>query len=92
MQGKEKYRSEKPKACKYCYWWGGKKKGCELPECKYLVSPKKRQAPQKEYGNCRFCPYGKHQPCIGYCISKLYQEMKERRERKQVEHERSDSN
>ena len=23
-----KYSEEKPWSCKYCYWWGGKKKGC----------------------------------------------------------------
>ncbi len=45
-----------------------------------LISPEpKKQSVQKEYGNCRFCPYGKHQPCIGYCISKLYREVKRKR-------------
>ena len=23
-----KYSEEKPWSCKYCYWWGGRKKGC----------------------------------------------------------------
>ena len=55
-------------------------KGCELEKCEYLISPEpKKQSVQKEYGNCRFCPYGKHQPCIGYCISKLYREVKRKR-------------
>lgn len=76
----KKYRSERPTACKYCYWWGGKVKGCELEKCEYLISPEpKKQSVQKEYGNCHFCPYGKHQPCIGYCISKLYREVKRKR-------------
>ena len=25
---------------------------------------------------CGGCPYGKHVPCIGYCIARLYSEMK----------------
>ena len=24
-----KYSEEKPWSCKYCYWWEGKKKGCQ---------------------------------------------------------------
>ena len=31
-----KYSEEKPWSCKYCYWWGGKKKGCSLKQCHYL--------------------------------------------------------
>lgn len=36
-----KYSEEKPWSCKYCYWWGGKKKGCSLKQCHYLLSEKK---------------------------------------------------
>ena len=80
MKEMKKYRSERPTACKYCSWWGGIVKGCELEMCEYLISPEpKKQSVQKEYGNCRFCPYGKYQPCIGYCISKLYREVKRKR-------------
>mgnify|MGYP001130550020 CR=1 FL=1 len=35
-----KYSEEKPWSCKYCYWWGGKKKGCSLKQCHYLLPEK----------------------------------------------------
>ena len=37
-----KYSEEKPWSCKYCYWWGGKKKGCSLKQCHYLLPEKKK--------------------------------------------------
>ena len=37
-----KYSEEKPWSCKYCYWWGGKKKGCNLKQCHYLLPEKKK--------------------------------------------------
>ena len=39
-----KYSEEKPWSCKYCYWWGGKKKGCSLKQCHYLLPEKKKAA------------------------------------------------
>ena len=35
-----KYSEEKPWSCKYCYWWGGRKKGCIEKQCYYLLPPK----------------------------------------------------
>ena len=26
-----KYAEDRPKDCRYCYFWSGKKKGCDLP-------------------------------------------------------------
>ena len=37
-----KYSEEKPWSCKYCYWWEGKKKGCSLKQCHYLLAEKKK--------------------------------------------------
>ena len=39
MKKEVRYAEDKPKSCKYCYFWGGKKKGCELGEdkCYYLL-------------------------------------------------------
>ena len=68
-----KYSEEKPWSCKYCYWWGGKKKGCSLKQCHYLLPEKKKAVKTTPCGGC---PYGKHVPCIGYCIARLYSEMK----------------
>ena len=64
---------EKPWSCKYCYWWGGKKKGCSLKQCHYLLPEKKKAVKTTPCGGC---PYGKHVPCIGYCIARLHSEMK----------------
>ena len=56
-----KYSEEKPWSCKYCYWWGGKKKGCNLKQCHYLLPEKKKAVKTTPCGGC---PYGKHVPCI----------------------------
>lgn len=56
-----KYSEEKPWSCKYCYWWGGKKKGCSLKQCHYLLPEKKKAVKTTPCGGC---PYGKHVPCI----------------------------
>ena len=52
---------------------GGKKKGCSLKQCHYLLPEKKKAVKTTPCGGC---PYGKHVPCIGYCIARLYSEMK----------------
>lgn len=56
-----KYSEEKPWSCKYCYWWGGKKKGCSLKQCHYLLPEKKKAVKTTPCGGC---PYGKHVPCM----------------------------
>ena len=43
-----KFAEDKPKDCKFCYYWGGKKKGCILggeEKCFYLI---KEQPPVKK--------------------------------------------
>ena len=32
---------------------------------------------EEKKGDCESCPYGKHSPCIGYCLAKILWEMKE---------------
>ena len=53
-----KYSKDKPKDCKYCYWWGGRNKGCKRGEenCYYIIKEKK---PIK-VSPCDLCPYGKN--------------------------------
>lgn len=73
-----KYDSEyKPRFCNYCYYWKSRKAGCELDQCYYLL-PEEKKEPKNE-SECDGCPYGKHQPCIGYCIKQLLKEVKEER-------------
>ena len=75
------YLGDKPGTCDYCYWWQPGKKACILPECYYLMPESKPIPDSYQEGNCKTCGYGKHSPCIGYCIAKI---LKENRERKQV--------
>lgn len=68
------YQKDKPWSCAYCYWWG--KAGCTKSECWYL-KPVKPEKPKSDVSkNCKDCPYGKHLPCIGYCIAEIYRELK----------------
>ena len=66
---KYRYAEDKPKDCQYCYWWGGKNRGCTLREenCYYIipVKTKKKQSP------CEGCPYGKNGPCVGFCMKEI---------------------
>lgn len=73
LQGR-RYQEEKPWSCTFCYWWKGRKQGCGLEQCHYLI-PEKIQT-DKPTGTCADCPYGAVHPCIGYCIAKLYEEIK----------------
>ncbi len=77
-----KYLGDKPRTCDYCYWWQPGKKTCILPKCYYLIPEKVPDPKAYLEGDCKTCPYGKHNPCIGYCIAKL---LKDSRERKKVD-------
>ena len=82
-----RYAPDKPKECKHCYFWKGKQKGCSQKECYYLLPEDSKEPAEAqgnlsmpksgENGNCRGCPYGRHSPCIGYCLRKIMWEMRE---------------
>lgn len=65
------YAQDKPRDCRYCYFWKNKKKGCTLGKgnCYYLIS-----VPPEPKSECDGCPYGKHHPCIGWCTKKILRE------------------
>ena len=67
---KVKYANDKPKDCKYCYWWGGRNKGCTLGEenCYYILPPAEKK---KSKSPCDGCPYSRTNPCIGFCMKEL---------------------
>ena len=69
-----RYASDKPKSCKYCYFYVSKKKGCKLGEenCYYIENKKEKPKTVR----CNGCPYGMHEPCIGYCIQKILKEFR----------------
>lgn len=85
-----RYAPDKPKECKHCYFWKGKRKGCGRKECYYLLSEGSNESgavhenlPMPESGekkSCLGCPYGRHSPCIGYCLRKIMREMKEKKQ------------
>lgn len=68
---KYKYAEDKPKDCRFCYWWGGKKQRCRLSEenCYYLIPVTQK----KETSPCESCAYGKAGPCIGFCMKSILQ-------------------
>ena len=66
------YAPDKPKDCRYCYFWKNNKAGCELgtDNCYYRIQPKK-----KAVSECDDCPYGRASPCIGWCTKHILEEM-----------------
>ena len=85
-----RYAPDKPKECKHCYFWKGKQKGCSQKECCYLLPEDSKEPGEAqgnlpmpksgENGNCLGCPYGRHSPCIGYCLQKIMWEMREKKQ------------
>lgn len=69
-----KYQKDKPWSCRYCYWW--EKGECKEEQCRYLVTKVEEKEYPHEPGNCKGCPYGMHNPCIGYCMARILQELK----------------
>ena len=85
-----RYAPDKPKECRHCHFWKGKRKGCSQKRCYYLLpedseeySAAQGNLPMQKSGeteNCQFCPYGRHSPCIGYCIQKIMRELREKKQ------------
>ena len=74
------YSAYRPRECRFCYFWEGKRRGCNQKECYYLIGPEESETKQEEPvpGRCPGCPYGRVHLCIGYCTAKILKEMKER--------------
>ena len=56
----------------------GRKK-CKRKECFYRISSPPLRRKVTHWEPCEGCPYGKHSPCLGYCIVKAMKEVKEHR-------------
>lgn len=66
------YSPDKPKDCKYCYWYE-KRKGCGFGEhCYYEVKPEPKRSP------CNGCSYAVPHPCIGYCMKEVIKSVKDK--------------
>ncbi|MCD8216766.1 MAG: hypothetical protein LUD01_01750 [Clostridiales bacterium] len=68
-----RFSRDKPKECKYCYFWQPGKKFCELGEknCFYII----KEEPPPEPTRCDDCPYGRVTPCIGWCTVDVLNEV-----------------
>ena len=71
----QKHSGDKPADCKFCYFWDRKKKCCLQQECYYLTAEIPEKETTAEDDTCFGCPYGRHSPCIGFCLSKIIREM-----------------
>lgn len=64
-----KYRRDKPKDCKYCFYWNKDLKVCVRgKEHCYYLRKKKMKKPQ---GTCTNCPYGRVYPCVSFCMKSV---------------------
>ena len=71
-----KYAEDRPKDCRYCYFWSGKKKGCDLGDeenCYYRMRPE--EIPRSE---CDGCPYRQEPKCVSLCMKKILKDWKGR--------------
>ena len=68
-----RYVDDKPKECKYCYFWDGKVKGCTLggvENCHYLI---RKNVSLIKITKCDDCPYKRNGSCIGWCTKDILQ-------------------
>lgn len=73
MYDDRKYAEDKPKSCDVCYFREFGSKECSLgwENCYYLKpEPEKK----REKDKCDGCPYGRVNPCIGYCLKDILAE------------------
>ncbi|MFQ7869843.1 MAG: hypothetical protein ACLRHG_03770 [Coprococcus phoceensis] len=78
-----KYASDKPQDCAYCYFWHSRKRKCTKKRCYYLLPEERQDSPGREKGmggDCKVCPYGRHSPCIGYCLQKILLDLRQCRQ------------
>lgn len=74
---KRKYAEDKPLVCEDCYF-GADEKWLHQKTV-LLSSPKTARERYEKAGQCVGCPYGKHSPCIGYCLQKILQDMRKKK-------------
>ena len=77
QMSEQRYADDKPRDCRYCYFWNESSEVCERQTCYYLL-PEEEKVTYTE-GDCRGCPYGIASRCIGYCTAKIIKEFREGR-------------
>ena len=70
-----KYTKDKPKECRYCYWWSKYMKKCirKKDEC-YYIQKKPKPKPREP---CTGCPYGRVFPCVSFCMKSILKKQQE---------------
>ncbi len=65
------YAPDKPSDCRNCFLWQSNKKGCKVGKdnCYYLIPDNNTSMQKKD--SCMGCPYGRVNPCIGFCMKKI---------------------
>ena len=75
--------SDKPKECKYCYWWNPVTKSCRrnsIGGCAYEFSDSKSEqtivvlSDNPSEAHCRNCPYSRDHsgvPCVSFCMKNV---------------------
>ena len=90
------HASDKPKDCRYCYWWNSVAESCRrdsIGGCAYeLINDASDQTttrppvnPQADF--CRTCPYSidhSGQPCVSFCMKNLLEEWNAERRSRQM--------
>lgn len=79
---RRRYLDSIPNDCRKCAFWLKATDDCSRYDCYYLIE-EPRELPPEGRGptsDCRFCSYGRDRPCVGYCIDRLYREMKAERQ------------
>lgn len=72
----ETYAADKPSSCRYCYYWKDRKTGCTLgKENCFYEKPIQQNKKKKSKSECDNCPYGRAQPCIGWCTKQIIREL-----------------
>lgn len=82
--------SDKPKECRYCYWWNSVTKSCRrdpIGGCIYELQASKQGqaavlADDPTEVPCRSCPYSRDhsgQPCVGFCMKNVLKAWEEAR-------------
>ena len=74
---KLRFAGDKPKDCKHCYWWGGRK-GCDLggeENCYYRLPELPERIRKSECEGCAYKTPGL--PCVGYCLRSILTDHRE---------------
>lgn len=74
---RKRFAPDKPQDCRTVIF--GISGNVDVQKIACLLLPEVKQdhgGKNGNLGNCSTCPYGKHSPCIGFCLQKILTEMR----------------